>query len=390
MAWTLTTTVPAASLDREPPEARRHRTAPRSHQAAGPPAQQETLVSRASSHLQPGRFVAPIRRGAMGSRLPRRRPQVGTPILNLPLTGPTVSWARRVRWRSTGAPARGAGRASLPAPASDRFPVPQVASSRLRGAPGSRMACAEDVDEASCSCPELRVWDGTMSLPAAPTPPKKPRRWPWVLGALIVGIVGLSILGDAAAIPVTPPAPTVTGISPTSGTTGTSLTITGTNLTGATVTVCEFAASVQSNTGTSLVVIVPAGATGVCTVVVTTPGGSATATAQFTVTGPSTFARSITLNLGHRLGRLVARGFVTSNTSACVSGQPIWVQRKRVTDWHTLRRTLTLVGGKYTVLLPDRMGRYRAVAPRLVLIASGDVCARAVSNVARNGRVLRR
>ena len=38
----------------------------------------------ASGHLQPGWFVAPIRRGAMGSRLPRRGRQMGRTILNLP------------------------------------------------------------------------------------------------------------------------------------------------------------------------------------------------------------------------------------------------------------------------------------------------------------------
>jgi hypothetical protein len=46
--------------DRELAETGRHRSAPRRHQAARPPAQQETTVSRASSHLQPGMFVAPF------------------------------------------------------------------------------------------------------------------------------------------------------------------------------------------------------------------------------------------------------------------------------------------------------------------------------------------
>jgi hypothetical protein len=203
--------------------------------------------------------------------------------------------------------------------------------------------------------------------------------------ALIV--VGLSILGDAAALPVTPPAPTVTGISPTSGTTGTSLTITGTNLTGAIVFVCGIAASVQSSTDTTLVVTVPAGATGVCDVVVMTPDRSVTvtATAQFTVTGPSTFARSVTLNLSRHL---LVRGFViSSGSTGCDSYVDVRIQRERVTGWRTVARDTTFAGGRYLETVPDRVGRYRTVAPKLEL-SSGDVCVRAVSNVTRNGRVL--
>jgi hypothetical protein len=84
------------------------------------------------------------------------------------------------------------------------------------------------------------------------------------------------------------PAPTVTSISPTKGSAagGTSVTITGTNLAGATSvkfgTVA--ATSITSDTATTIVVVAPAGTAGAADVTVVTAGGaSATSTAdQFT------------------------------------------------------------------------------------------------------------
>jgi hypothetical protein len=78
------------------------------------------------------------------------------------------------------------------------------------------------------------------------------------------------------------PAPTITGFSPTSGTLGTVVTITGTNLTGANVSFTSGkTATVTSNTDTQVVVQVPSGAsTG--TIGVSTTGGYAS-TSTFTV-----------------------------------------------------------------------------------------------------------
>ncbi|HEX8979164.1 MAG TPA: IPT/TIG domain-containing protein, partial [Parasulfuritortus sp.] len=75
-------------------------------------------------------------------------------------------------------------------------------------------------------------------------------------------------------------APTVTGISPTSGSTagGTSVTITGTNFTGATsVTIGGTAAtSVTVVNATTITATTPAGSAGAANVAVTTPGGTGT------------------------------------------------------------------------------------------------------------------
>ena len=83
--------------------------------------------------------------------------------------------------------------------------------------------------------------------------------------------------------------PTVTAISPDSGSTegGESVTITGTNFTGATaVTIGGVAAtSVVIANNTNLTAITPAHAAGVVDVVVTTPGGSGTGTNLYTYIG---------------------------------------------------------------------------------------------------------
>ena len=83
-------------------------------------------------------------------------------------------------------------------------------------------------------------------------------------------------------------APTITSFTPTSGAVGTSVVITGTNLSG--VTSVKFngtSATFSANTATSVTAIVPAGAT-TGKITVTTPGGTATSATNFTVTGTPT------------------------------------------------------------------------------------------------------
>ena len=81
-------------------------------------------------------------------------------------------------------------------------------------------------------------------------------------------------------------APTVTGISPSSGSTagGTAVTITGTNFTGTTsVTIGGAAATgVTVNSATQITATTPAGTAGMANVVVTTPGGTGTGTGLYT------------------------------------------------------------------------------------------------------------
>ena len=85
-------------------------------------------------------------------------------------------------------------------------------------------------------------------------------------------------------------APTVSSFTPASGGVGTSVTITGTNLTGATaVRFNGTGASFTVKSARQIVATVPAGATS-GSVSVTTPGGIATSAASFTVIGAPTIS----------------------------------------------------------------------------------------------------
>ncbi|MEV7471998.1 IPT/TIG domain-containing protein, partial [Streptomyces kronopolitis] len=108
--------------------------------------------------------------------------------------------------------------------------------------------------------------------------------------------VTVTTAGGSATLPggytyTTPvPPPTIASILPNSGpaTGGTAFTLTGTNLTGATVTIRGQAASniVIDPTGTSLTGLTPPGATGNADVAVTTPNGAATLPGGYTYTTP--------------------------------------------------------------------------------------------------------
>ena len=104
----------------------------------------------------------------------------------------------------------------------------------------------------------------------------------------------------------TAPAPTVTGVSPSSGSTlgGTSVTITGTNFTGATaVTFGGNAASgVTVVNNTTITATTPARAAGTASVVVTTPGGSNAANSLYTYVTPAPTVASVTPPSGSTLG----------------------------------------------------------------------------------------
>ena len=134
--------------------------------------------------------------------------------------------------------------------------------------------------------------------------------------------------------------PTVTGpVSPTTGVPagGTVFTITGTNLSGATVTFGGNSATITSNTGTVITGTTPAGTVGTTVpVVVTTPGGTASAgaftylgvpTVTVPVTppvGPATGGTPFTITGTNLTGATVAFGAntatITSNTGTVITG----------------------------------------------------------------------
>src|SRR4029450_4176338 len=140
-------------------------------------------------------------------------------------------------------------------------------------------------------------------------------------------------------------APTITSFSPTSGPVGATVTINGTNFTGATsVKFNGVSATFIVNSATKITATVPTGAT-TGTVSVTTPGGTATSTSDFTVT--TARLRSITLSLRRHL---VARGVVSigaGGPTTCVASVPVKIQRRSGGSWKTVGTTTTNDTGAY-------------------------------------------
>ena len=107
-------------------------------------------------------------------------------------------------------------------------------------------------------------------------------------------IISSSLVHNSTAAP----APTISGFSPASGGTGTSVTITGTNFTGATAV--SFGGAVASSytvsSSTSITAVVGTGATGV--VMVVTPGGTATSSGTFDFLSSDASLSNLTISSG--------------------------------------------------------------------------------------------
>ena len=174
---------------------------------------------------------------------------------------------------------------------------------------------------------------------------------------------------------VSPP-PTVTSFNPTSGKVGSQVTITGTNLTGATALTFGGtpATQIAVNSATQITATVPAGA-GAGTLQVTTPGGQGTSATPFQVI----HSRRVSLSLT----RTRARGTVTATDgfAKCASSVPVRLQVRRNGRWRRVSSELTTSTGSFS-FASRAAGRYRAVAPHANL-TSGDICNRGRSSSAR-------
>ncbi len=176
---------------------------------------------------------------------------------------------------------------------------------------------------------------------------------------------------------VSPP-PTIASFTPGSGPVGTSVTITGANLTGATAV--SFGgtpvATFSVTSPTTMTATVPAGA-GAGPITVTTPGGTGTSPTPFVVSHP----RRVSLTLSRRR----AAGTVTAvdGFSKCAANVRVSLQRRGAGGrWRTVARDLTGPAGGYRIPGRRANGRYRAVANAATL-SSGDVCNVARSRTAR-------
>ena len=143
-----------------------------------------------------------------------------------------------------------------------------------------------------------------------------------------VGTATSADLPDGAGLFTIVAPPTIDSIDPTQGLVDATVTITGTNLSGATVTVGEAEAVIsETSTETSLVFTVPAVALGATTIVVTTLGGSAST--SFTVIPPAPKISSLSSSTGKVGATITLTGtdltdatVKVRNTSATITGTP--------------------------------------------------------------------
>jgi hypothetical protein len=149
--------------------------------------------------------------------------------------------------------------------------------------------------------------------------------------AIYLGRTGFSASTSATLTQVVdaPPTPAITNLSPNSGPVGTSVTITGTDLGGASSVSFNGVAqtTITGNTGTSLTVSVPAGAT-TGNVTVTAPSGTSNAL-TFTVTPPAPVVTSVTgpANGTYRIGQFVTFlvSFDQAVTVSTAGGTPVMI-----------------------------------------------------------------
>ena len=162
-------------------------------------------------------------------------------------------------------------------------------------------------------------------------------------------------------------APTLGSVAPNRGTTagGTQITITGTNLAGATVSIDGRAAtSVYANAaGTQLIATTPPGSSGATNVTVTTPAGSATLANGFTYLPPAPVISSIAPVQGPTAGgqivTLTGAGF-TGATGVTFNGTAATIVSG--TGTQLVVRTPTGTAGPATVLVTTAGGTSNAVA----------------------------
>lgn len=173
--------------------------------------------------------------------------------------------------------------------------------------------------------------------------------------------------------------PFVSSFDPMKGPWSTQVIITGGNLTGATSV--KFGGTAATtfavNSGTQITATVASGTvTGPITI--TGPTGTGTSADPFTVI----HERTISLSLSKHL---VARGEVRCDdgTVACAQSVPVKIQRRVNGEWKTVGSGFTTVSSTYSIHVPDKAGKHRAIAKKTTL-ASGDVCRKARSDLVLN------
>jgi subtilisin-like proprotein convertase family protein len=179
----------------------------------------------------------------------------------------------------------------------------------------------------------------------------------------------------------TTPPPTVSAASPGSGKVGTAVTITGTNLTGATQLTFGGIPAVgfQVTSPTTITATVPTGA-GSGPIGVVTPGGNATSSTPFVVSHPRTISAALS-------GSSSAKGTVTATDgfTKCTAGVQVNLKRqKKGGGWGQVGTARTQSNGKYSVGGTKNKAKYQAIAQATTL-SSGDKCLKATSPTFKRG-----
>jgi len=173
--------------------------------------------------------------------------------------------------------------------------------------------------------------------------------------------------------------PFISSFDPVKGPWGTQVIITGGNLTNATAV--KFggtaAATFSVNSGTQITATVANGTvTGPITI--TSSVGTGTSADPFTVL----HERTISLGLSKHL-RASGEVRCDDGTVACAQSVPVKIQRKVSGEWKTVGTGFTTSSGSYAIHVPDKPGKYRAIAKKATL-SSGDVCRKARSDLVSN------
>jgi hypothetical protein len=151
--------------------------------------------------------------------------------------------------------------------------------------------------------------------------------------------------------------PIVTGLNPTIGPVGTAVTITGSNLTGASAVRFNGTTAVFSVVNdTTITATVPSGAT---TGPVTVTNAVGTATGPTYTVGIPSHDRSVTFGFAQN-SRVNGQVNVGDGFSACYAFVPVVIQKQSGNGWKWVDTTATTKSGSYKTYIPPSSGTFRA------------------------------
>jgi hypothetical protein len=141
------------------------------------------------------------------------------------------------------------------------------------------------------------------------------------VAALVLGLLAACGGGGGGGSSSTTPVPTIASFAPASGGAGASVTVTGTDFTGATAVTFNSVAATTFNvvSGTSLTAVVPASA-GTGPIRVTTPGGTAASSGHFTVIAAPTISSFTPATGGVGTTVVIIGTHLTGTTAVSFSG----------------------------------------------------------------------